>query len=155
MSDRHVLRLALRSILPSHSTSKLSVSYYMWIEIHILTMGWIQRQPRTKKCLEWTCQMKFMTSLPLICRSHFSASAVLVLLVNIVRKLMLARHRLAPTTAFVSIYRKDTREIVISAYVHTVSFYFLNKLWSFPTFSCFHFTTSRYILVACNPQFSS
>lgn len=55
------------------------------------------------------------------CRSHFSANAVLDLLVNIVRKLMLVRHRHAPTTAFVSIYRKDMREIVISAYVHTVS----------------------------------
>lgn len=47
---------------------------------------------------------------------------------------MLVRHRHAPTTAFVSIYRKDMREIVINAYVHTVSI----SLTNYDTFRHFH-----------------
>lgn len=48
---------------------------------------------------------------------------------------MLARHRLAPTTAFASIYRKDMRETVISAYVHTVSYI---SLTNYDLFRHFH-----------------
>lgn len=55
------------------------------------------------------------------CRNHSFASAVLALQDNIVRKSMLVRHRHAPTMAFVSIYRRDMREIAISVSAHTVS----------------------------------
>lgn len=51
-SDRHVLRLALRSIFPFHFIQKFHSRILCEFIYSQIEVEGIQRQPRTKKCLE-------------------------------------------------------------------------------------------------------
>lgn len=83
------------------------------------------------KFIEIFYELFFFLLLWFFHRNPSFVSAVRVLQVSIVRKLMHVRHRHAPTMEFVSIYRKDMREIAINVYVHMVRASNKRELWSF------------------------